>query len=439
MALTITNTSKPRKELHDLHLAGEGHGDQDQDPYKIHHVKTGELTASSSSDVNDNDPHEEGWEIAAPRTSVPKEVVHHQNDTRNNEKVVYENAAMSARRRLKHMSLISLLVVVLTVAGTIFYVFYTGNNVNIPQTEFTVQDILDAFLEDPWDYGPGSAQEQINWSPSSMRDGLNLRVINALTPDWHQYYEDSMADWENGAPDALTLRSEMAAQPDPACEAIRGTMKVCNNDYGENGWKGLNEVLVTSQGIIVVSVAKMNEWYLASRNSNSAERRYTMCHELGHGFGLNHVDENFRNRDLGTCMDYTVRPQNNLLPNTDNYETLAMLYGIVPNGTATGLGTTGMDTNTMSGGQQQQQQGNTNTEKQEKENKNKDDRRILRLRRAAQSTAQAHHHIPMDFPSFTDHGDRHHWRLLKVHKGGEVHERVLEGGHRVIAHLLLAN
>jgi hypothetical protein len=34
-------------------------------------------------------------------------------------------------------------------------------------------------------------------------------------------------------------------------------------------------------GVIQSSVAKMNEYYL--RNANYDHRRFTMCHEIGHG------------------------------------------------------------------------------------------------------------------------------------------------------------
>ena len=51
------------------------------------------------------------------------------------------------------------------------------------------------------------------------------------------------------------------------------------------------------------------------------------CHEIGHGFGLPHTDENFNNPDLGNCMDYTSRPQNNLHPDASNFARLRSMYG----------------------------------------------------------------------------------------------------------------
>ena len=53
------------------------------------------------------------------------------------------------------------------------------------------------------------------------------------------------------------------------------------------------------------------------------------CHELGHGWGLPHTDENYWNRDRGDCMDYTMRPRNNLEPGQYNCDLLQELYGTV--------------------------------------------------------------------------------------------------------------
>jgi len=82
-----------------------------------------------------------------------------------------------------------------------------------------------------------------------------------------------------------------------------------------------------ASGIITSSIAKMNEYYLL--NADFDERLYTMCHELGHGYGLPHTDENFNNRDQGNCLDYTNTPSNNIRPGTANCNRLLSMYGSV--------------------------------------------------------------------------------------------------------------
>jgi len=58
-----------------------------------------------------------------------------------------------------------------------------------------------------------------------------------------------------------------------------------------------------------------------------------MCHELGHGFGLPHRDEIPNNPDLGSCLDYTFRFNNNMKPDSIvDFENLENLYGVIGSG-----------------------------------------------------------------------------------------------------------
>jgi hypothetical protein len=92
-------------------------------------------------------------------------------------------------------------------------------------------------------------------------------------------------------------------------------------------YAGINQVLIRNN-LIFASSAKMNDYYLSG--NNKAQKQYTMCHEIGHGFGLPHTDENFYNSDLGECMDYTSNPENNQQPGRANFEFLKALYGVLP-------------------------------------------------------------------------------------------------------------
>merc|ERR1712194_396718 len=79
------------------------------------------------------------------------------------------------------------------------------------------------------------------------------------------------------------------------------------------------------QRTIINSIAKLNQYYLDFEND--AQKLYTSCHELGHGFGLPHWDEDFYNKDLGNCMDYTQNPHKSSKPDESNFYYLAQLYG----------------------------------------------------------------------------------------------------------------
>jgi len=68
---------------------------------------------------------------------------------------------------------------------------------------------------------------------------------------------------------------------DYECTRVDGVMVVCNANFGATGWVGINENSISSRGVILSSVSKMNEYYL--RNADYNHRRFTMCHEVGHG------------------------------------------------------------------------------------------------------------------------------------------------------------
>lgn len=181
----------------------------------------------------------------------------------------------------------------------------------------------------------------IKW-PTDGTGGLELEIVNALDDRWTPFFDQAVIDWENGDPDALSLTTSRAS-PDSSCQSIDRKMKVCNGNYGATGWRGINELMYDGGNRILQSIAKMNEYYLDSQASND-ERTYTMCHEIGHGFGLLHTDENFLNSPLGDCMDYSNNLKPNLLPGLINFQRLANMYGTVDgssSSSSSSSGTTG--------------------------------------------------------------------------------------------------
>eukprot|EP00956_Cyclotella_meneghiniana_P017349 scaffold28190_cov70-Cyclotella_meneghiniana.AAC.3 len=171
----------------------------------------------------------------------------------------------------------------------------------------------------------GSVGEVNFWDMDGNYHGLTLQVLNNLEEgsDWHQYFDTSVIDWNDGTPDAVNLYLRYSAY-DADCRAVRKAMKVCNGNYGPTDWRGVNQILLQDE-YIITSLAKMNDYYL--EGTNMAQKQYTMCHELGHGLGLGHTDENFYNKDLGNCMDYTEKPQNNMHPDESNFRKLEEMYG----------------------------------------------------------------------------------------------------------------
>ena len=119
---------------------------------------------------------------------------------------------------------------------------------------------------------PPGMTEAIRWD---AENGLTMIVENACDDSWAKEFDESIADWNQT--DALVIRTRRTAH-DPDCGEFIGRLRVCNSNYGETNWKGLNVVFMRDD-FIVHSVSKLNDYWLTTE----AQRLYTMCHELGHG------------------------------------------------------------------------------------------------------------------------------------------------------------
>lgn len=201
--------------------------------------------------------------------------------------------------------------------------------------------ILGDIFEDDWNgnVGPASNMTFVDYKgvlvprlPSdaiawgNTGSGLRLDILNACSDDWTPTISTAVANWEKGFPVKSLSLFMSKVNYELQCTAVQGKMKVCNGDYGDTRWRGLNEVMLTVRSnTIMMSTAKLNEFYLSYEGQ--AQKLYTACHEIGHGFGLPHWDEDFGNRDLGNCMDYTYNPEENGRPDASNFLYLAQLYG----------------------------------------------------------------------------------------------------------------
>jgi hypothetical protein len=120
--------------------------------------------------------------------------------------------------------------------------------------------------------------------------GLILEVVNALDDTWQDEFTLAVSDWDNGDPDAMTL-NVTRGEVDYSCKDQDGVLKVCSGNFGRTGWLAMDVFLAIvsadSMNEIFSSVVKMNEYYL--RNAEDAERQYSICHQLGDGFGLTHT------------------------------------------------------------------------------------------------------------------------------------------------------
>lgn len=123
---------------------------------------------------------------------------------------------------------------------------------------------------------PPGMEETNRWSSNRQR-GLELFVMNSCEDRWTPVFDEYIQAWDNGSPDALTLTSRKFPH-DPECAEHSGRVNVCNGNYGNTDWRGVNTAFLQG-GFVRHSVAKLNDYHLD--RESQAQKRYTMCHELG--------------------------------------------------------------------------------------------------------------------------------------------------------------
>lgn len=188
---------------------------------------------------------------------------------------------------------------------------------------------------------------------------FTLKLVDSVVDNpWDGHLISASADWtaDGTALDVLDTQVVSGAEDSNSrkkCAAISGKVRVCDAEYGFNGWLGLATIRVS--GIhIVQGTAKLNDSYLNNPKfitpyETPAWRQFVLCQEVGHPFGLGHQDEVFDNPNLGSCMDYTDDPDgtiktqpSNLHPNQHDYDQLVTIYGSHTDGINTYSQATGL-------------------------------------------------------------------------------------------------
>jgi hypothetical protein len=160
-------------------------------------------------------------------------------------------------------------------------------------------------------------------NPFTLKLGNNL-----TTASWRSHLSQTSSDWNSGNTPLTT--AIVAGTSSKRCGMVAGTIQVCNNTYGNNGWLGLASININGDHI-TQATAKMNDTYFnQAYYNNPNERLHVMCQEVAHGFGLGHTSEDGSSQN--TCMDYfsntganagsTLSPK----PNKHDFDMLNQIY-----------------------------------------------------------------------------------------------------------------
>ncbi|MEN3972100.1 hypothetical protein WJS89_05400 [Sphingomicrobium sp. XHP0235] len=196
--------------------------------------------------------------------------------------------------------------------------------------------------------GTGHQWGNYLWGNVGESPTLNLRhkFSDATKAKWLPLYltnsENAFDEW-NSDPQSPLVMNDLGEAPEKnsaTCDPSAGEILVCSDEYGNNtGWVGIAQIWPSGDRITRAN-AKMNDSFYEydSFYDTPEQREFVVCHEVGHTFGLGHLDEGFYNTNLGSCMDYTANvmgPPDNSDPGQVDWDVLnsATMYGTGGGGT----------------------------------------------------------------------------------------------------------
>ena len=169
---------------------------------------------------------------------------------------------------------------------------------------------------------PTAATEtgSFHWGRKSSQ--FTLQVGSNLDGPWPGILQQVVSDWNKS--ETVTFRIVGGGTGPQECRPVTGRVEACNWPYGTQvQWLGLTRLYFNDRGDHIQSATvQMNDSFFAtsSQYNNYSARRHTMCHELGHTAGLDHVSTN-------SCMnDSQFAVFNNVHPISKDFNQLARIY-----------------------------------------------------------------------------------------------------------------
>jgi hypothetical protein len=184
-----------------------------------------------------------------------------------------------------------------------------------------------------------------HWARTS--NPFTLKVYDNVTSNWESYVSKAAADWSKSTVLDMNVIWQSPLSSPRKCSSATGVIEICNTTYGYNGWLGIAGISISGNHI-TKGYTKLNDSYFNNPTYDTpAYRQFVTCQELGHDFGLGHVNETFDDPNTGSCMDYTNDPDGgagggsssdpaNTAPNAHDYALTESIYSHLDGTTTVG-------------------------------------------------------------------------------------------------------
>jgi hypothetical protein len=158
----------------------------------------------------------------------------------------------------------------------------------------------------------------------------NVPVRRLHSAAWITRYNLAVNDWKKTSLTKIRAAFGATGAASKTCAMVTGQITSCDASYGNTGWLGLATINISGSHIVRGNSKVNNTYFNMSAYNTVAWRQAVICQEIGHNFGLGHVNEVFTNANTGSCMDYTNDPDggpgggsnsdpDNMNPNAHDY------------------------------------------------------------------------------------------------------------------------